>query len=155
MTIQIGDTAPDFELRNTEDGTTKLSDFRGRKNVLLVFFPFAFSGRCTKEFCTLRDENLDLISDETTEVLGISCDHLFALKAWKEAERYPNSFLSDFWPHGAVAQAYGVFAEQVGCAKRMAVLVDRDGIVRWVDENPTGDVRDQGAWRKQLATISG
>ena len=151
--IQVGDTAPDFELLNTEGGKTKLSDFRGQKHVLLVFFPFAFSARCTTEFCTLRDENLELVSDESVEVLGISCDHLFALKAWKQAEKYPNTFLSDFWPHGAVAQAYGVFADAVGCAKRIAFLVDKDGVVRYVDENPSGDIRDQGAWRSQLAEI--
>lgn len=153
MTIQVGDIAPDFELNNTEGARTKLSDLRGSKNVLLVFFPFAFSGRCTQEFCTLRDENLDLVSDEQIEVIGVSIDHIFALKAWKEAESYPNSFVSDFWPHGAVSQAYGVFVEAAGCARRTTVLIDREGIVRYVDENPNNDVRDQTVWRKQLESL--
>lgn len=153
MTLNVGDVAPDFELYNTEGAKTKLSDFRGKKHVLLAFFPFAFSGNCTKEFCSLRDENADLLSDERIEVIGISIDHLFALKAWKAAERYPNSFVADFWPHGAVAQAYGVFSE-VGCARRVAFLIDKDGIIRHVDESPSGQIPDQASWRKEIEALA-
>lgn len=150
--ISVGDVAPDFALYNTEGGKTTLSEFRGTKNVLLVFFPFAFSGNCTKEFCGLRDDNSDLVSDEQVEVIGISVDHLFALKAWKAAEKYPNSFVSDFWPHGEVAEKYGVLSAH-GCATRSTFLIDREGIVRYVDLNPTNQVRDQTEWRKELAAL--
>jgi mycoredoxin-dependent peroxiredoxin len=152
MAINVGDDAPDFELYNTEGGKTKLSEFVGKKNVLLVFFPFAFSGNCTKEFCALRDENLDLVSDENLEVIGISVDHLFALKAWKAAERYPNIFVSDFWPHGETATKYGVFTE-FGASKRATFLIDKQGVVRYVDLNPSGQVRDQSEWRKEVASL--
>lgn len=153
MTINVGAVAPEFELYNTEGSKTKLSDFRGQKNVLLVFFPFAFSRNCTAEFCGLRDDNADLVSDEQIEILGLSVDHIFSLKAWKAAERYPNSFLADFWPHGAVAQAYGVLNDH-GCANRATFLVDKEGVVRYVDANPTGQIRDQSEWRKELAALS-
>ena len=153
MAINVGDLAPDFELHNTEGSKTSLSSFRGSKNVLLVFFPFAFSRNCTTEFCSLRDDNADLVSDESVEVIGISVDHIFALKAWKAAERYPNSFVADFWPHGAVAQSYGVLNDH-GCASRSTFLIDKEGIVRFADLNPTNQVRDQAAWRKELAAIS-
>lgn len=151
--IAVGQEAPDFELLDTEGGRTKLSDYRGQKNVLLAFYPFAFSRNCTAEFCQLRDENADMAASDSLEVIGISIDNIFVLKAWKEAQSFPNRFVADFWPHGAVAQAYGVFNEEHGCATRKAVLIDRDGIVRFVDENPTGAVRDQSAWRKAAADL--
>lgn len=153
MAINVGDLAPDFELNNTEGARTTLSSFRGVKSVLLVFFPFAFSRNCTVEFCSLRDDNADLVSDELVEVIGISVDHIFALKAWKAAERYPNSFVADFWPHGAVAQAYGVLNDH-GCASRATFLIDKEGIVRFADLNPTNQVRDQSEWRKELAALT-
>lgn len=153
MSISVGDVAPDFELPNTEGSTTKLSDFRGKKAVLLAFFPASFSGRCTKEFCALRDENPDLVSNDEVEVLGMSVDHVFALRAWKAAENYPNSFLADFWPHGAVAESYGLLGSW-GAAMRATVLIDKDGIVRYVDLNPSGEIRDQSQWRKELAALS-
>lgn len=151
--ITVGSEAPDFELRDTEGGTTKLSDFRGKKHVLLTFLPAAFSGNCHAEMCTLRDENADLASTEDLEVIGITVDQPFALKAWKDQEKFPIRFVSDFWPHGAVAQAYGVLAEH-GLAKRQTFLIDRDGIVRYHEDNPTGARRDQSAWRKAVAELS-
>lgn len=151
--ITVGTEAPDFELLDTEGGKTKLSEFRGKKNVLLAFYPFAFSPTCHGEFCTLRDENADLASTDDLEVIGISVDHVFALKAWKEQERFPNRFVADFWPHGAVSEAYGVLNER-GFAKRQTFLIDREGIVRYVEENPTGAARDQAAWRKAAAELA-
>lgn len=153
MSISLGQEAPDFELRNTEGGTTRLSSFRGEKHVLLVFFPLAFSGRCQTEFCTLRDENPDLASDDEVEVLGISVDQVFALRAWREQQSFPNIFLADFWPHGAVAQQYGAFNEH-GASNRMTFLIDKEGIVRYIEENPNNEVRDQAGWRRALAELS-
>lgn len=150
MTIQIGSEAPDFELRATSGDTIKLSEFRGSRNVLLVFYPFAFSRVCAGEFCGLRDDNPD-IDSESTIVLGVSADPVFALKAWKEAEKYPNEFVSDFWPHGQVAKDYGVFADAIGCARRGTFLIDKQGIVRWMEV--TDAARDQSAWRKAIADL--
>jgi peroxiredoxin len=154
MTVEVGQEAPDFTLPDSEGGKTALSDFRGRKNVLLVFYPLAFSPICTKEFCTFRDVNAD-IQGETTEVLGISVDSAWTLRAWKKAEGFPNVFLSDFWPHGEVARRYGVFIEERGVATRGTFLVDREGIVRWKEVHPPGEARDQGNWRKALAELGG
>lgn len=153
MLLTVGQEAPDFELPNTEGASTKLSSFRGQKNVLLVFYPFAFSRGCLSEFCTLRDENSDLVSTDDVEIFGISIDHVFALKAWKAAEKFPNTFLSDFWPHGSVAQAYGAFNEH-GCCNRMTFLIDKEGTVAYVEENPDNALRDQAGWRKALAELS-
>jgi len=150
--IKVGDPAPDFTLPNTEGGSTTLSEFRGKKHVLLVWFPFAFSGRCTTEFCQLRDENADLVSSDEVEVIGISVDQVFALKAWKEQQGYPNSFVADFWPHGGVSEQFGTLNEN-GFTGRWTILIDKEGIVRYVGGTGT-DVRDQGEWRKALAELS-
>lgn len=152
MSVEIGQEAPDFELRDSEGGTTKLSDYRGQKNVLLVFYPAAFSLICHQEFCSLRDTNADLVGDDT-EVLGISVDGPWALAAWKLKESFPNKFVSDFWPHGAVAKQYGVLIEERGVATRATFLIDRQGVVRWKEINPPLEARDQEGWRKALAEV--
>lgn len=153
MAIQVGQEAPDFELRNTSGEMTKLSDFRGKKNVLLVFYPAAFSPGCESEFCTLRDENPDLASDENLEVIGISVDTAWTLRAWKEAKGFPNTFVADFWPHGEVARQYGAFNEKAGVAFRHSFLIDKQGVVQYVETN-THELRDQSAWRKAAAELS-
>src|SRR5688572_21535732 len=103
MAVEVGEEAPDFLLPDSEGGKTKLSDFRGKRNVLLVFYPLAFSPVCSTEFCMFRDVNSDIIRSGETEVLGISVDSVWTLRAWKKAEEFPNAFLSDFWPHGEVS----------------------------------------------------
>src|SRR5687767_12579663 len=128
--IGVGVEAPDFELRDTDGTTVKLSDFRGVKNVLILFYPFAFSPTCLSEFCQLRDTNADLVSDDDLEVIGISPDPLWSLKAWKQKEGFGNRFVSDFWPHGAVSRAYASFNEGTGGSKRNTFLIDKDGIIR-------------------------
>ena len=151
MAVEIGSEAPDFELRATNDDTIKLSDYRGKKNVLLIFYPFAFSRTCNTEMCTLRDDNSDLVSDDV-EVLGISPDSVFTLKAWKKAEGFVNEFVADFWPHGGVASDYGVFMDEFGCPKRATFLIDKQGILRWRDE-AGGAARDQSEWRNAIAEV--
>lgn len=153
MAVDTGQEAPDFELADSEGGKTKLSDFRGKKNVLLVFYPLAFSTICSQEFCTLRDHNADLASTEDLEVIGISVDSRWALQRWKQEEGFPVRFVSDFWPHGAVAQAYGVFIPERGIAGRGTFLVDKAGVVRWKEVNPPAEARDQQGWRKALAEM--
>src|SRR5215217_4897025 len=122
MTISVGDTAPDFSLPDQDKQVVSLAALRGTP-VLLVFYPFAFSGKCTGELCQLRDE-LAVYTDAGVEVLAISTDPVFALKAFREAEGFDFPLLSDFWPHGAIAQAYGAFNEKAGMAQRATFLVE-------------------------------
>ena len=153
--LDIGDEAPDFTLRDTDGQAINLSDFRGQKNVLLVFYPFAFSGTCTKEFCQIRDENTDLVS-QNLEVFGVSTDPVHTLRAWKKAENYVNRFLSDFWPHGAVSKVYGAFDEKIGADVRCTFLIDKEGIIRFVERNALENIaeaRDQDAWKRAVAAL--
>ena len=131
MALEVGTQAPDFTLKDANREDVTLSSFRGEKNVLLVFYPFAFSGICTGELCQVRDE-LAAYQNDDVQVIGVSVDTPFSLKAWAEKEGYTFPLLSDFWPHGAVAQAYGVFNEALGCAIRATFLIDKDGKI--VDE---------------------
>lgn len=153
MAVEVGQEAPDFELADSEGGTTKLSSYRGRKNVLLVFYPLAFSPICLTEFCALRDLNADIMDDDT-EVIGISVDSRHTLKAWKKIEGFPNIFVADFWPHGEVARRYGVLNEERGTAFRGTFLIDKEGIVRWREVPPGNDARDQSRWRKAIIGLS-
>jgi peroxiredoxin len=153
--VDVGDEAPDFEGRDDSGELVKLSDFRGKKNVLLVFYPYAFTRTCTGEFCELRDENFDLV-DDTTEVIGISSDTVAVLRAWKKAENYVNRFVSDFWPHGDIAKKYDAFDERLGTSVRCTFLIDMNGVVRYVERNALetlGVARDQKAWREAIAAL--
>jgi peroxiredoxin (alkyl hydroperoxide reductase subunit C) len=152
MALEVGQEAPDFELPDSEGGKTKLSDYRGNKNVLLVFYPLAFSPICTSEFCALRDINRD-IQSEQTEVIGISVDSRWTLMAWKDAEHFSNKFVADFWPHGAVGRAYGVLDEKRGTTLRGTFLIDKQGIIRWMEMNPSSEARDQSGWRKAIEDL--
>ncbi|MDQ0820583.1 peroxiredoxin [Arthrobacter sp. V4I6] len=149
----VGEQAPDFELLNQFGEPIRLSDFRGR-NVVLVFYPFAFSGICTGELCELRD-NLALFEDADAVVLGVSVDSKFAQRAYAEKEGYAFDLLADFWPHGAVAARYGVFDAESGMAKRGSFILDAGGIVRYVVVNPRGQARDLGEYRAALAGLTG
>jgi peroxiredoxin (alkyl hydroperoxide reductase subunit C) len=154
VAVDVGQEAPEFELSDSEGGKTKLSDYRGKKNVLLVFYPLAFSPICNTEFCAFRDVNADIQSDDT-EVLGISVDSPWTLRAWKDHEKFPNKFVADFWPHGQVARDYGAFLEKRGISIRSTFLIDKQGVVRWKEENQPLEARDQAGWRKALAELSG
>src|SRR2546430_16947573 len=115
MAVEVGAKAPDFTLNDYNRQPVTLSSFQGEKNVLVVFYPFAFSGICTTELCQLRDELADY-SDANVQVLGISVDSPFTLKAWSEHQGYKSPLLSDFWPHGAVAQTSVESTEKSGHA---------------------------------------
>jgi peroxiredoxin len=151
--VEVGAQAPDFTLNDYNKQPVTLSSFRGERNVLLVFYPFAFSGICTGELCQVRDE-LAAYEDENVQVIGVSVDTPFSLKAWAAQEGYQFPLLSDFWPHGQVAQAYGVFNEQAGLANRGTFLVDTSGVVRYAEVNAPGEPRDQEAWKKAVAALS-
>lgn len=152
MPVEVGQQAPDFTLRDQNREEVTLSSFRGKTSVLLLFYPFAFSGICTSELCEVRDE-LPRFEDEDVQVIGVSVDHPPALKAWSVQEGYLFPLLADFWPHGEVARRYGVFNETAGTANRGTFLIDREGVVRFAEMNQPGRKRDQSAWHDAMARL--
>jgi peroxiredoxin (alkyl hydroperoxide reductase subunit C) len=128
MPLDIGQPAPDFTLKDTDGNEVTLSSFAGDRSVTLVFIPFAFTGVCQGELCELRD-NLEAFRSADNEVLAITCDRAPSLKEWKAQQGYTFPLLSDGWPHGEVARAYGTFNEDLGCAERTTVVVAKDGTV--------------------------
>ena len=153
MTIQVGESAPDFTLKDQNNGEVTLSSYRGDKAVLVVFYPFAFTGICTGELCAIRDEKPIFFSDSVT-TLTISCDTPYSHKIFNGREGFGFPLLSDFWPHGAVAQAYGVFNADGGFANRGTFLVDVDGVVRFAEMNGPGQGREPQAWRDAIAALA-
>ncbi|HKS48867.1 MAG TPA: peroxiredoxin [Amycolatopsis sp.] len=153
MAVEVGSKAPDFTLNDYNRQAVTLSSFQGEKPVLLVFYPFAFSGICTGELCQLRDEFAEY-DGQGVQVLGVSVDTPFSLKAWAEQQGYQFPLLSDFWPHGEVAKLYGVFNEDAGLAVRGTFLIDTAGVVRYAEVNPPGQARDQQSWKKAVAELT-
>jgi peroxiredoxin len=153
MSVEVGSQAPDFTLNDYNNQAVQLSSFRGDKPVLLVFYPFAFSGICQGELCQVRDEIAEY-EGHGVQVLGVSVDTPFSLKAWAEQQGYQFPLLSDFWPHGEVAKAYGVFNEKAGLANRGTFLIGKDGVVRFAEVNQPGEARDQQAWKKAVAELA-
>jgi peroxiredoxin (alkyl hydroperoxide reductase subunit C) len=152
MTAPVGSVAPDFSLRDQNNEEVSLADFRGSQAVLLVFYPFAFTGICTGELERVQ-ANLDAFQNDDVQILTISCDTPYAHKIFSEREGFDFPLLSDFWPHGAVAQAYGVFNEKVGAANRGTFLVDRDGIIRFAECNRIGEGRDAADWQAAIKAL--
>ena len=150
--IAVGDEAPDFELRDQHAQPHRLSDHRGKDNVLLVFYPFAFTGVCTGEMCAIRDE-LGSLQGADTVVYAISCDTVATLRVFAEREGLTHAMLSDFWPHGAVAKAYGVFNEVLGAADRGSFIIDKSGVVRWTVRNEIPNARNIADYQKALAEL--
>ncbi|GLU49496.1 peroxiredoxin [Nocardiopsis ansamitocini] len=153
MSIEVGQNAPDFELSDQHGQTVRLSDFKGRADVFVVFYPLAFSGICGGELRELRDSIADF-SNSDVRLLSISVDSMFAHRVWADQEDLQYPLLSDFWPHGAVAQAYGVFDDAKGVALRGTFLVDKEGVVRFKVVNPISEARDIEDYRKALAELS-
>lgn len=150
--IAVGDRAPDFTLRDQNNEEFKLADFRGKQAVLVVFYPLAFTGICTGELGALRDD-LPTFQNDDVRVVTISVDSAYSHKIFSEREGFEFPLLADFWPHGGVAQAYGVFNDKAGIANRGTFLVDRDGIVRFAELNPPGEGRNPDAWRAAIAAL--
>jgi peroxiredoxin (alkyl hydroperoxide reductase subunit C) len=153
MPIEVGTIAPDFLLKDQNNQDVRLSDFRGARNVLVVFYPLAFTGTCQGELCQVRDHLSDFVNEDV-QLLTISVDSPYAHKVWADREGYDFPLLADFWPHGAVAQAYGVFNEERGFANRGTFLIDREGVVRFAEMNEPGQARDQDGWRKALSLLA-
>ena len=152
MSELVGQAAPEFTLKNSNGDPVSLSDFRGKK-VVLVFFPFAFTGTCTAELCAIRD-NADDFIDADTVVLSISCDSHFTLRNFAEKENFNHILLSDFWPHGEVSRKYGVFLEERGMATRGTFVIDREGIVRWAVITSPAEARSTADYRDAVAAIA-
>jgi peroxiredoxin len=150
--LALGAPAPDFTLRDQFGQDVTLSSFRGTKAVALLFYPFAFSGVCTGELAGIRDR-LEQFLTFDTEVLGVSCDPVYALRAFAEFDGLNFPLLSDFWPHGAVSRSFGVFDEATGSARRSSYLLDREGVVRWAVHNPSGAARDLDEHLRQLQSL--
>jgi len=150
--IQAGATAPDFTLPNQHGQRVSLSDFRGAKNVVLLFYPFAFTGVCTGELCAIQTE-LPSFQNDDVQLLAVSCDSAPTLRVFSDQEKFDFPLLSDFWPHGTVASSYGVFADDKGCALRGTFVIDKQGTVRWTVVNGLPDARDLHDYAKALQAL--
>jgi peroxiredoxin len=132
MALVIGNTAPDFELVNQHGEKISLSAYKGKKNVVLVFYPFSFSGTCTGELCALRDD-LSAFQNDNVELISISCDPMYA--------------------HGTVSKAYETFEESRGCAKRGTFIIGKDGNLKWQIVNGLGEARSISDYKAALSAL--
>ncbi|GGJ84141.1 putative peroxiredoxin (thioredoxin reductase) AhpE [Pilimelia anulata] len=149
-----GDPAPDFLLKDQNNQPVQLSDLRGRRTVLLVFYPLAFTGTCRGELAGIQAE-LDRYRDADVQVLTVSVDSVYTHKVFAMQEGFDFPLLADFWPHGGVARAYGVFNEAAGFADRGTFVIDRAGIVRFAERVEPGVARDRARWHAALAAVTG
>lgn len=133
--ISAGEPAPDFTLRNQDGEKVSLSDYRGRK-VLLVFYPMDFSPVCSDQLSVYQEVKPQII-EKGVELVGISVDQGFAHKAFQEKLGIDTTLLADFEPKGQVARAYGAYIERAGTANRSLVLINEGGVVEWVHESPS------------------
>lgn len=153
--IETGQMAPDFTLFDTDKNKTSLSTFR-QKNVLLLFFPQAFTGTCTKELCSVRDD-IARYSNAEAQVIGISVDSVFTLKRYREEQQFQFPLLSDF--NKEVSALYGCLypiwiLDMKGVSKRSAFIIDRSGVIRYAEvlEN-AGEIPDFQAINQVLGTL--
>jgi peroxiredoxin len=152
MALENDTQAPDFDLANQFGEHIRLSQFRGKKPVALVFFPLAFSSTCTSELCTLRD-NIAMFQSQGIELIGISVDSKATLRAFAEKEGYDFTLLADFWPHGEVAKEYGVFLEEKGFANRATFLIDSSGVIRASFITAPGEARSLEEYKAAVAEL--
>ena len=148
----VGDEAPDFTLKDQDGNDVTLSALRG-KPVVIVFYPFTFTGVCQGELCEIRDDP-SAFERAGAQVLAISCDSRHSQRTWAEQQGFTFPVLSDFWPHGAVARDYGVFNEQLGCANRATFVIDKSGKIIDTFESPNlGTAREQAEYKAALAKL--
>lgn len=152
MVLAAGTVAPDFRLTSALGEEVSLSDALEHGSVALVFFPLAFSGICQGELCELHD-NLAMFEQKGVQLFGISVDSKFSLRAWGDEQGYTFPLLSDFWPHGAVAQAYDAWVPERGIANRATVLIGRDGKIAASFVTEPGQARPLDAYRAALAEL--
>ncbi len=151
--LSLGGPAPDFMLRDQFGQDVTLSSYRSTKAVALLFFPYAFSGVCSGEMAGIRDR-LDEFMTFDTEVLAISCDPVYSLRAFADQDGLNFPLLSDFWPHGAVSSSFEVFDEAKGSSRRSSYVVDRDGMLRWSVHNANPEGRDLDEHLRQLHAVA-
>jgi peroxiredoxin len=150
--ITVGETAPDFTLKDQDGKDWKLSGFKGKK-VLLSFHPLAWTGVCTQQMLSLEN-NYDKITDLNTVPVGLSVDAVPAKSAWAKDMKLKNlKIVADFWPHGGVAKSYGLFREHGGTSERANVIVDARGKVAWVKVYPIPELPDINEVIEALKTI--
>ena len=152
MSALPGEPAPDFVLPDQHGRPTSRAEFRGRA-LLVVFYPFAFTGVCTGELHALRDGGAARLAEAGASVVAVSCDSMFTLRVLADRDRLELPLLSDFWPHGEVAQAYGAFDADRGCPTRSTFLVDGAGVLRWSVHNPMGEARDVEAYVREAKAL--
>jgi peroxiredoxin len=152
VSVHVGDEAPDFELPDQSRQPVRLSSFRGRKNVVVVFYPMSFTPTCQGELCAIRDTIADFDSSDV-QTLAISCDSAAVQARFAAEQGYSFPLLSDFWPHGETARAYGVFDEQRGLALRGTFIVDKQGKVAYEVVNAIPDARDLDEYKAVLARL--
>jgi peroxiredoxin (alkyl hydroperoxide reductase subunit C) len=152
MPATVGQPAPDFKLKDTQNNDVSLSDFKGSK-LIVAFIPFPHTGNCDNEACALRDD-YESLSADGSKVIIISTHARPMLGVWAQQNNIPFPVLADYWPHGAIAQAYGCFNDQVGVALRASYVIDANGVVREIIQSSgLGEVRDHTAHAKALAAI--
>ena len=152
MPIEKGERAPDLVLEDQHGVPVSLAGFRGDRHVVLLFFPFAFTGVCTGELRAVQGA-LDAFQNEDVQLLAVSCDSAHTLRVFADQEGFDFPLLSDFWPHGNAARRYGVFAEDKGCALRGTFVIDKQGVVRWTVLNGLPDARDLHDYAKALEAV--
>jgi len=150
--VDVGDTAPDFELPDGDRTPVRLSSYRGEKNVIVVFYPLAFTGTCQGELCAIRDE-IAVFGSDDVQTLAISCDSTAVHAKWAAEQGYTFPLLADFWPHGAVATSYGVFDDKIGLALRGTFIIDKQGTVAYKVVNAIPDARNTDEYRRVLAAL--
>ncbi len=153
MPVEVGDLAPDFTLKDQNNQEVSLAQFKGEKSVLLVFYPLAFTGVCSGELCTLRDD-LPRFSNDEVQLLTVSVDSVFAHKVWAQQEGFDFPLLADFWPHGGIAQTYGVFDETKGLALRGTFLIDTEGVVQYKVVNGIPDARNHVEYTEAIEKLT-
>jgi mycoredoxin-dependent peroxiredoxin len=152
MSLTIGSPAPHFELSDQHGVNFSSSALKGEKNLVVLFYPFAFTGTCTGELCEIRDD-LNTFQNDDVQLVAISCDSKFSQRVFSEQQGYQFPVLADFWPHGAVAKSFDVFDETRGCAVRGTFVIDKEGILRWQIVNGIGDARNIGDYKTALAAL--
>ena len=150
--VDVGDTAPDFELPDGDRKPVRLSSYRGAKAVVLVFYPLAFTGTCQGELCAIRDSIADFDSDDV-QTLAVSVDSTAVHAKWAQEQGYTFPLLADFWPHGAVSKDYGVFNDAIGLAMRGTFIIDKQGTIVYKVVNGIPDARDPEEYKRVLAAL--
>lgn len=148
----VGMIAPEFSLPDQFGRPVRSADKIADRALLVVFYPFAFSGICTGELQEIRDD-FGAFQNDAVDVVTISCDPMFSLRAWDDQEAYFFPLLSDFWPHGEVSRSYGVFEQQGGFARRGTFLIGRDGRIAWSLVNDPGERRDFAGFHQAVARL--